>query len=384
MQGRMLVMKKYMVILLVALIIGLGGWFAWSKMVMAKTVESRTEKTSIFSEPRPVSLETIGITTVSKNRKYPGVISANKEALLAFRVAGPLNEINVQLGDVVSKGQTLAQIDSRDFRDSIRVLEAELSGARGALKNAQQEFQRSKNLLKEKVIAQSEYDRAMKDVTTSEASVKNIKAQLSIAKHQLEDTKLKAPFDGIVSTRKVENHEMVAAGQVVMGLLDVSDLEVTANIPESTLAQGNLEEGMTVMVSFPSIPDLEIKANLKEWSSQPDMATKTYSVTFLFPAPEKVKLLPGMTAEIKWSDRIVTEEELTIPLRAVVPGTENRSRVWVYDAESKSIRSREVLLGDIKADDRLPVLEGLNSGERILVAGVDFVTEGMKVTPMDR
>ncbi|MCF4151081.1 efflux RND transporter periplasmic adaptor subunit [Dethiosulfovibrio sp. F2B] len=376
-------MNKKILWVCAVLFLALGSWFLWSHVVMASE-KSSDKALAKASGPRPVALETVGVGAIRSNRRYPGVVEADQEAFLAFRVAGPLTKVDVQLGDLVKKGQRLAQVDSRDFRDEIEVLKAQLEGARATLENAQTDYDRSKSLLKEKVIAQAEYDGAKKAVTTARSSVRNISAQLDIAGHRLQDTELKAPFDGIVSERKVENHEMVSAGQVVMGLLDISTLKVTANVPEGALVRGSLSEGTKAELSFPSIPDLKLIGTLEEWSSSPDPATRTYSVSFVFPAPEGVRVLPGMTAEVLWNGEEGSSEVVTVPLGAVVSRGDGGSSVWVYDPDEKVVRSRSVSLGKVGGDDRLPVIDGLRPGESIVVAGVDFITEGMSVSPLER
>ncbi len=378
-------MKKRAVIVALALLSCGCGWFFYSKAVSATEVKDEITELSSSANPRPVAIEVLGGTENSFGRRYPGVVKADQEAFLAFRVGGPITSLGVQLGDLVSKGQTLAQIDQRDFQDQIKVLEAELSGAMASMENAEQDHHRYRSLLDEKVVAQADYDQIKKNVTMAKAAVQNIKAQLTIARHRLEDTVLKAPFDGIVSVRKVENHEMVSPGQVVMGLLDIATLRVSANVPEGALAKGGLSEGAEVEISFPSMDDFTVKGVLKEWSTSPDSATKTYSVTFSFPAPKDVNVLPGMTAEVLWVEVANSKpSELTVPLGAVVSGSDGGSSVWVYDPEEGVVQSREVSLGKLQGDDRLPVVDGLNPGERVVVAGADFLTEGMAVTPLKR
>nr|WP_321500982.1 efflux RND transporter periplasmic adaptor subunit [uncultured Dethiosulfovibrio sp.] len=376
---------KKCVLIVTLLLSSCGGWFFYSKAVSATEVKDEVVELSSSANPRPVAIEVLGGTETSFGRRYPGVVKADQEAFLAFRVGGPITSLEVQLGDLVSKGQRLAQIDQRDFKDQIKVLEAELSGAMASLENAEQDHHRYRSLLDEKVVAQADYDQIKKNVTMARAAVQNIRAQLSIARHRLEDTVLKAPFDGIVSVRKVENHEMVSPGQVVMGLLDIATLKVLANVPEGALAKGGLSEGAEVEISFPSMDDFTVKAVLKEWSTSPDSATKTYSVTFAFPAPKDVNVLPGMTAEVLWVEGAKTQTpDLTVPLGAVVSGSDGGSSVWIYDPEEGVVRSRSVSLGKLQGDDRLAVIEGLDPGEHLVVAGADFLTDGMLVTPLKR
>lgn len=381
----MKLMKKRAVIAALALLSCGGGWFFYSKAVSATEVKEEAASVSASLNPRPVAVEVLGGTEMSFARRYPGVVKADQEAFLAFRVGGPITSLEVQLGDLVLKGQRLAQIDQRDFKDQIKVLEAELSGAMASMENAEQDHRRYRSLLDEKAVAQADYDQIKKNVTMARATVQNIKAQLIIARHRLDDTVLKAPFDGIVSVRKVENHEMVSPGQVVMGLLDIATLRVSANVPEGALVKGGLSEGAEVEISFPSMDGFTVKGVLKEWSTAPDSATKTYSVTFTFPAPKDVNVLPGMTAEVLWvggSD--VKPRELSVPLGAVVSDPDGGSSVWVYDPDEGVVRSRSVSLGKLQGDDRLPVMGGLEPGERVVVAGADFLTEGMAVTPLKR
>lgn len=378
-------MKKSVLIAALVLLAGGGGWFFYSRAVSATEPQGEILPMSSSINPRPVAVEVLGGTDRSFGRRYPGVVKADQEAFLAFRVGGPITSLEVQLGDLVSKGQKLAQIDPRDFNDQIKVLEAELSGAMASLENAEKNYNRYRSLLDERVVAQADYDQMKKNVTMARATVQNVSAQLSIARHRLSDTTLKAPFDGIVSVRKVENHEMVSPGQVVMGLLDIATLRVSANVPEGALARGGLSEGAEVEISFPSMDDFTVKGILKEWSSSPDSATKTYSVTFVFPAPKDINVLPGMTAEVLWFKGAESKpSELTVPLGAVVSDSAGGSSVWVYDPKKGVVRSKTVSLGKLQGDDRLAVIDGLEPGEHVVVAGADFLTEGMAVAPLRR
>ena len=381
-------MKKriFLGVLLFAVAASLLGVFKVTRhMSVASDGGVDAKMKALFAEPRPVMLEEVRSGNEMKSRVYPASVQASKEAPLSFRVSGPLVTVNGQPGDLIKKDTVLLEIDPRDFQDGIRVLEAQLSGAMAALEKSRLDFERSKSLLGENVISRASYDAAKSAFETSTASVKDIQARLKIARHQLADTKLLAPFDGIVATKRVENHEMVSAGQVVLTVLDISSLEIKANIPENEIARTSLVPGQEATVGFASLPERTFKAFLKEWSAAPDPSTRTYSVTFALPAPKEAQILPGMTGEISWGKQADAADAVSVPVGALVADGEKGSAVWIFDPDTSSPVKRSVRTGAFShGGNRVLVLDGLRSGERIVVAGASFVVEGMKLRPMSR
>ena len=376
-------MKKVLILSCAVAVMALGG-FALTRHMSSASEDLTAEKMSeLFAEPRPVLLEEVRSTKATRARSYPGTVGASLEALLSFRVSGPLTEVNVQPGDYVEKGQILMEIDARDYRDNIRVLEAQLDGANAALENARLDYERAKPLLAEQVISQASYDATRSGYDTAAAAVKNLKASLQIARHRLEDTRLRAPFDCIVSTKHIENHEMVQAGQTVLGVLDISSLEIEISVPENDLARERLEKGQQAAVEFASLPGKGFAAKLKEWSTSPDPSTRTYSVTFAFAVPEDIQVLPGMTGELFWTKKVGDVTGISVPVSAVISDGQGGSMVWVFSSESSTPRKRTIQTGELMGADRVAVTSGLNPGESIISAGAAFVTEGMKLRPME-
>lgn len=232
------------------------------------------------------------------NLSYPGYILPSRQAKLAFRVKGPLVSVNVQPGDIVEKGQVLMQIDPRDFEDNIRVLEAQLAGARAQQDGAERDFTRAQTLFEQHVSATADFDRAKSRFDSAFAGVQSVKAQLQIARHQLKDTSLLAPYGGVITTQSAENYEMVKSGEEVLGIQDISTLEVEIKIPENEIANHPLQKGQQVAVELSAIPGRLFTAQLKEWNTAADPVTRTYALRFSFPAPADVSVLPGMTAEV--------------------------------------------------------------------------------------
>ena len=313
---------------------------------------------------------------------YPGEIKACKETSLSFRVDGPLIDIAKKPGESTLQGELLMQLDPRDYRDRIRILEAELDGALARANKASQDFARAKQLFEKDVIAKSDYDLARSNSSSANAVVKNIRAQLSVAKHQLKDTSLRAPYEGIVTAQLAENHEMIRAGQIVMRMHDVSTLEISTNIPENDIGLLVLQKGSEAVLTVPSLRDRLFTATLKEWSTEADKTTRTYEVTFSLQAPEDGSLLPGMTAEITLQNLKARKPVMTVPLDAVTADREGDSVIWLYDEESGTATSKKIITAEMYDDRRIIVNGGLDGNELIVTGGVHFLVEGMQIEPL--
>lgn len=336
-----------------------------------------------LSEPRPVLLEKISLTTSVTDRSFPGVVNAVDTTQLSFRIHGPLIEVNVKPGDAVKKGQVLMQVDPRDFQDRIQVLEAQLARTSAQYRKAAQDFKRATGLFAERVIPPAEYDSAESAHDAAAAAVKDLEAQLQTAKHQLDDSSLLAPYDGIITKQHVENHEMISAGQVVLGMHDISRLEIEVEVPENEIAKHQLRNGESSRIQFPSARDREYPAALKEWNTSADPVTRTYTVVFVMEAPTDASIFPGMTAQAKWASETSSVPVAAVPARAIVADTQGRSFVWVFDPQSSRAQKRLVETGTLINSHQAQILKGVEPGEFIVSEGAGFITETMELRPLN-
>lgn len=384
-------MKKHRVLIYTFTVaaLALSALFVWDSTGNSKTnqnslsngteknhpgIEKKTEDT------RTVVLEKTSFHQSGKTTRYPGTVHACKESRLAFRVGGPLIRVNVKAGDVVKKDEVLMKIDPQDFKDQLRVLNARLKGSLSQLETAKQDFQRMKQLFGQKVIPQADFDHAVNAKNTAAASVAQIRAQLAIAEHQLDYTSLRAPYDGIVISQMIENHEMVSAGQIVVGLHDITTLEIRINVPENEMITHPLKTGRPAVATFPSIGDKEFRVELKEWSTSSDRSSNTFAVTFSMPHPGDIQILPGMTAEIDWSEQTGSARVMTIPVKAMVTDISGASYVWSFDPATSKASKTPIIPGKLIGTSRIIVKNGLDENTLIVTDGVDFITEDMILT----
>jgi RND family efflux transporter MFP subunit len=378
-------MKKTLFILCTLAVVMLASGVAFTQKIKKDSSGESMDTSDTKSVPgqqisHTVILEKLTMTRVENSKQYPGSVKACKKTRLAFRVGGPLIQVNVKAGDQVQRGDTLMQIDPQDFKDRILVLDAQLSGALAQLDNARQDFRRMKQLFDEKVIPQADFDHAGTGRNIAEAGVKAIRAQLKIARHQLDYTTLKAPYDGIITQTHIENFEMVAPGQLMVGLHDISNLEIKINVPENEIINHPLIPGQKAGVRFPSLGQKQFPVTLKEWKTTADRATRTYGTTFTMPRPQGVQILPGMTAEIEWPGTKDKDQTLTIPAKAIINDSTGTAHVWLFDSSTSMASKTPVTLGPLCGTSRIVVESGLMPGDLIVTDGVDFITGAMKLT----
>ena len=344
---------------------------------------SKDETAATKEVIRPLRAVKVGDTTQLNQRSFPGRAKATRELELSFRVSGPLIARPVNVGDEVKQGDVVARIDPRDYEVEVANVEGQFEEAQAALRRAQGEYKRELRIFERDPGATSEtaVERKREERDRSKANIKSLEASLDAAKDQLEYTYLKAPFDGTVVATYVENFEDVRPKQPVLRLVDASRIGMVVNIPENLIS---LTPYVTeVDVSFDAFPGREITATIKEIGTEASQTTRTYPVTLIMDQPEDIKILPGMAgktlrAEIDSPEGIL-QTGLNIPVTATFSqGEIDKTYVWVIDEQTKTVSRREIKTAEL-TDQGIKVVEGLESGEWIATAGVNYLREGQQV-----
>ncbi len=334
---------------------------------------------------RPVKSFVIEGGMEAMQRRFPANVYASKRAELAFRVPGKVVEVRVKEGERVKAGDVLARLDDADYRIRVQDAQAQFDRARA-------DFERARTLVKKGYISRTDYDRL-------ESNFKTAKAALAAARNDLSYTTLRAPFDGRVGKRSVENFEEVRAKQAVFSLQSRDILDVKFNLPESLLLQikrrtsarevdaSHEDEKPFAFVYFPGVAK-PYPMRFKEMATRADPKTRTFEVTFTLQAPEEITVLPGMTAEVEVDFSALHakqgEHGLAVPVTAVFSDPDGKpvQKVWVVDEDSLQVHAREVAVGKLDGD-MIEIKSGLESGERVVTAGVHHLVEGQKVKLLD-
>ena len=344
------------------------------------------QKAEVTEPIRPVKAIRVADASGLVDRAHPGRARAGNDANLSFRVSGPLIAFPIDVGDEVKKGETLAQIDPRDFEVRLRNAEGQLADAEAALVRATEDYNRSIQIQKDDpgAISQAAVDRATQGRDGAAATVKALQATVDSANDDLGYTTLTAPFDGVVVAKYVENFENVLQKRPILRLLDQSTIKFDIAIPETLIGYAQFVEEITIR--FDAFPGRDFAGEIKEIGREATQATRTYPVTLIMDQPADAEIMSGMAGSARIAARLprdAKEVGIEIPASATFGGNDpTTSFVWVIDNDTKKLKRREI---KVLRPSRFGVLvrEGLEPGEWIVVAGVHSVAEGEEVRIMD-
>jgi len=332
--------------------------------------------------PRPIKIYRLSGQLGSTRPDYPGRIKSKKVVELAFDVDGLIIDWNVEEGQQVRKGQILSRVDPRDYQ-------AQAEAARARLRLADAEYRRESKLFASGSGTQRDLDVATRSRDVS-------RAELRIQQKALEDTKLRATFDGVIARKLVTDFRNVAAREPVLLLQDESMMEVVVDVPERDLAGDKARSSADFdlarwnaeakpMVELSAIPGRQFPVKLSELATAADPNTRTFRATFTMEKPKGVGVLSGMTAKLVLTGLLTTApDDFLVPAQAVVADSQDEPFVWLVDEEAMKVSKRPVTVGKITGGDRIVVTEGLEGGEAIAMTGVHLLTEGRVVTEMKK
>jgi multidrug efflux system membrane fusion protein len=325
--------------------------------------------------PRPVKVFRVGTTSAGSVTPYAGEVRARFETTLSFRVTGKILARPVEIGDRVRKGQLLARLDNSDFQLAVQTLKAQLKSAIADLEFAKDDLTRYRELLDQKVITYTDFDRHQTAYTNAQERVAALEAQLKQTINQLEYTELSADRKGVITALEIEKGQVVAAGQPVVKLAQTDEKEIHFDIPEQRIAA--IKNHQIVAVSLWSDDSRRLKAQIREIGASADRVSRTYRV--------KAKLLDGqedahlgMTATV-WVASDNTER-IAVPLSAVFTSQiqPKQQQVWLIDEAASTVKAVPVQLGTALPGE-LVSIEGLQAGQLIVSAGVQRLKEGQTV-----
>ena len=310
---------------------------------------------------RNVKADTVRAYGRAGSAVFPGKVVASSDVSLAFRVSGPIQRVNVQVGSYVRKGQVLAQIDPRDYEIQLAATEAEYQQLSG-------EVARITELHEKGTVTPNDYDKAR-------YGLQQLSSKYDAHKNALADTKLLAPCDGYIQKRLFEPGETVSAGMPVISLISTGTGEVEINIPSSDyIRRDNFDSYSCTIDIYPSktfpleLIGITRKANMNQ----------LYTVRFRLTGDDRNVPGPGMSTMVTIRYRDEEAPTVSIPLTAVLESND-RATVWVYDPAAETVSARPVTLSQILTDGTAVVSEGLTAGEIVLSAGVHSVKEGERV-----
>jgi HlyD family secretion protein len=279
--------KKYWITLTaVVIILAIGAWF-WFGNKGSAALQWRTGKVE------KGDLKVVVTAT--------GTLSADTTVQVGTQVSGVIDRILVDFNSVVKKGQVIAILDTTYLASSVEDANAAMYRAQIAVDLAKVTYTRDKELLDEKVIAQSDYDLAYSDYMTALGNARSAKSALDRAKINLKYATIVAPVSGVVISRAVDRGQTVAASFSTPTLFaianDLTKMQVQASIDEADI--GKIKNGQDVTFTVDAYPDQTFTGTVTQVRLEPTIVSNVvnYTVIVEIPNPE-LKLMPGMTANI--------------------------------------------------------------------------------------
>lgn len=317
-------------------------------------------------------------------RDYGGEFVSDAMADLSAEVSGVVREVNVRLGDPVVKDQVLAVVDPvvfqqrvKELQASVNLAEAGVEEARTQLQNLQADLNRKKPLLARNLVTAREIEDLESQVavgaqriSVAQATVDQNRARLATGRDNLQDTKVRAPFEGVVAERYVDMGNHVSAGQPLFRVVDDTEKYLQLRVAEHD--SGMIEQGMKVTLRVDALGGDLVEGVVARIAPAVDPQTRTLRIDVVKGTDANWgRIKPGMYAR---AQIIIASKDSAIlaPSQAIQKDRDGSRYVWKV-VDGKSLKT--VIQPGLRDRDQTEVLEGLSVGEIIVVRGHEKLTD---------
>lgn len=318
---------------------------------------SHKEEPKIKEQIQKATIKEITSTSQNELLTYSGTIEADNIVSIGFSVAGRVNQVAVQEGQRVKKGQLLASIDAINYQNEFTIAEA----------NAEQDtdnFNRLNGLYQKGSLPE-------RDFIAAKVAIAKAKANKSMAAKNLADTKLYAPFTGIITAKTTEIGATVAPGVPAFTIMKTDRVYAKASITESEISKLTL--GKQAVVTVASL-NQTFKGTIDILNPSADELTRTFTIKVGLDNSDN-QLLPGMISSIQINTGNPVKV-ITIPSVSVV--RDANDLLYVFVAENGKAIKKRITVGGFKGNN-IVVNSGLKIGDKVLVEGQKNVKEGQTI-----
>ena len=354
--------------------------YAAISLVIAANLSACGEKPLPQSKPHPVLVTTVHNVYDSSERTFTGIVSARHESVQGFRTGGKVIARMVEVGQNVVAGQALARLDPADYQLALQAAEEQLQAARVDAEQAASDEARFRRLLADHSVSVADHERQKARADAAAARQAQAARQLDLARNRTKYTTLVAEFNGVITSVNFETGQIVAEGQPVVTIANLSELEVVADLPEEMA--GNVG-AFSASASFPGLQEINVPLKLREMSPAASATTRTFHARFSIPdntSAIQQTLHLGMTANLHLS-RKDSELAAVLPATAVWK-TNGKIMVWQVDNSGSRLVAKAVQV--IRYTNEAVLLRGMADGTKVVSAGIQKLTPGLAVVPVER
>lgn len=325
----------------------------------------------------PVEVVTVTTTDIVSSIDATGVVEARYDADVSAEAAGRVVEIVHDVGSQVSVGEPVIQLDDDRARFNLQQAEAQFSIARVARDKAEKDIKRMRELyVAEDVdVSESEMEQAELMAEQARGEFELADAALKLSQKALDDTGIRAPFDGAVTATYVNVGEMVVQGQIAYTIVQVDTIEIEVGISGTDIA--GVRKHLPVEIRTAAIPDRLFRGEVASVALKANEVTRTYAVKILSENMDN-DLRPGMLADVS----IITglfEDVIAIPIDAVI---QRNGRQTIFVEQGGVAMEREITVASIHGV-QMVISNGISAGERLIVSGQQSLQDGRKVIVTD-
>lgn len=374
-------MSKILLGTVATILIGLGGYYGY------KVYQASHAQSAAMVQAPAVSVFTVENMAIYPEVSFVAKIESQDTVGLRARVTGFLQERLFDEGDMVQEGQPLFIIEKVNFEAKVREAEANLSRAEAQSINAKSQYERTKTLFKTKDVSEARLDETKAAYDTATATISQMKANLDLAKTDLEYTVIKAPMSGKIGESKFSVGELIGPDSGILAtIVKINPIDAVFSVSENEMLSlskqvrdGTNMDDVKVRFYMSDGHEYPEAGRLSFVDNRLDEAMNTLKVKASFPNPEG-QLISGQYGRIILTgNRTVTD--LVIPMRAV---QRDMLGAFVYVVGPDNVvQKRAIKTGLELSNFDVVVLDGVKAGEKVVVEGFQKIRPNISVTPSE-
>lgn len=353
-------MSRYVVIPMLVI----ASMFMYSGCSEKETVVNKVKSVNVAVRPAETKSLRPYIETV-------GTLYPYEEVTIGAEVDGILDSINIDEGTVVARGMLIAAINNTDYMLEVTRAKASMKQAEASLANIRLEYNRKKSLYDDGLLSQHDYDSVSSRLSLAESDAENAGAALSIAEHRLTKTRLYSPISGVVKSRMVSGGNFIRSGMPICSVIQVDPLKLNFSVSEKDA--GVLRRGQDLLFMAESFHDREFHGKINIIYPGLDEKTRTLMAEAVVPNPDGV-LKPGLFTRIRLFTG-AAKGTVLIPATALLYEGET---IKIFTVSDDTAEEHIVKIGS-KYGDLMEITDGLRSGENVVIAGQQNLSDGIRV-----
>lgn len=351
-------------------------WLLFLSFLTCRQPEREEGTTEEKSGAAPVKVFKVQRQKISERLFYTGVIEAWNKINVTPDIGGKIAKIHVEEGDIVRKGQLLAELDTRAVRLQLEQAQAALAVAEANYNDAQKNMERMERLKKEDAASDQQYEKVKLAYDAADAQLKQARAAVNLARYSLDVSLMKAPFSGVVASRNAEVGDVInpmmggfSPTSGVLTLMNFSRVKIEVDATQQDVAR--IKRGQPAELRVTALPDRIFQGKVSIVNITADPLSKKFRVEVTVDNPD-LALRPNTFGEV--SLEVSTHEHaLVIPQKAVL---ENK---YVFRVKDDNTVERVDLSLGLQNSDRIEVINGLKEGDLVVVEGNFGLEDGTQI-----